>query len=68
MSDKIAVLKREEGIGRPLDLSYPSVTEGLHTGGYSYLTHNFYSTIILSKKASSDQVKCLRKFEPELVD
>ncbi len=27
---KIAVLKREEGIGRPLDLSPPSIMEGLY--------------------------------------
>jgi len=29
MSNKIAVLKREEGIGRLLGLSHPSVTEKL---------------------------------------
>jgi DNA-binding IscR family transcriptional regulator len=28
MSNKIAVLKREEGIGRPLGLSHSGVTEG----------------------------------------
>jgi hypothetical protein len=29
MSNRIAMLKREDGIGRPLDLLHSSVTEGL---------------------------------------